>query len=75
MTDFMAWPVLYFLHCFGFAQGGLTFRGARGIFSARSPYRLQFPLPPWSEFKIPETRKIKKYQCVYHDVKNACMLK
>ena len=30
----------------------LTFRGARGIFSARGPYRLKFP-PPWSEFRIP----------------------
>ena len=51
----------------------LTFRGARGIFSARGPYNPPPPAGPNSEF--PEIRKIKKYQYVYHDVKNCLYIK
>jgi hypothetical protein len=54
-------------------KAGLTFRGARGIFSARGPYNLPPPAGPNSEF--PEIRKIKKYQYVYHDVKNCLYIK
>ena len=54
-------------------RAGLTFRGARGIFQRGVPTTPLPPVDPNTEF--PEIRKIKKYQYVYHYVKNCLYIK
>ena len=54
-------------------MAGLTFHGARGIFSAWGPHNPPPPADLNTEF--PEIRKIKKYQYVYHYVKNCLYIK
>ena len=48
-------------------RAGLTFRGARGILSARGPFT---PPPPPNGMLDTEFNKIKKYSVVFHTLKN-----